>query len=177
MTDQAQAAAAIRTAVPADAGPMAQVFVRAWRQAYPGVVPAAVLGALDLDQTTCWLAGLIADGADGQTDVAEQDGRVTGFVRYGLAKDVPAGEGQPPGHVFGLYVDPAAAGRGTGQALLRHAELRLRARGCAHVSLYVFEANERARRLYTKAGYQPDGTSRVEAAYQANEVRLVKALP
>ncbi|HLN65916.1 MAG TPA: hypothetical protein VK280_01395 [Streptosporangiaceae bacterium] len=45
------------------------------------------------------------------------------------------------------------------------------------VSLHVFEANERARRLYAKAGYTPDGSTRVEPGYEATEIRLVKALP
>jgi ribosomal protein S18 acetylase RimI-like enzyme len=162
----------VRPADTADAEPMAQVFVRAWRQAYPGVVPDAVLTALDQDEIASWLATLIESRAEGQTDVAIQDGRVTGFVRYG-----PPGHGATTGYVFGLYVDPDAAGRGTGSALLRHAEERLAERGCAAVALHVFEANQRARALYARAGYRPDGTSRVEPQYQANELRLVKALP
>ena len=52
----------------------------------------------------------------------------------------------------------------------------MRERGSDTVSLHVFEANERARRLYAKAGYAPDGSTRVEPEYEATEVRLVKAL-
>lgn len=163
--------ARIRPAVAADASAMAGAFINAWRQAYPGVVPDSVLGALDHDQTACWLAELIVGRTEGETDVAERDGQVIGFVRYGVVPEEAAG-----GHVFGLYVDPAVAGQGVGQALVRHAERRLRERGCVAVSLFVFEANERARRLYTKAGYRPDGTTRVERAYQANELRMRKAL-
>jgi oligopeptide/dipeptide ABC transporter ATP-binding protein len=161
----------IRPATAEDADAMAEVFVAAWRQAYPGVVPDAVLAALDRDRTARWLAGLIDGHVEGDTDVAVRGDQVVGFVRYGMR---PA---EPGGYVFGLYVHPAQAGRGTGRALLRHAELRLRERGSDTVSLHVFEANERARRLYTKAGYAPDGSTRVEPKYEATEVRLVKALP
>ena len=94
-----------------------------------------------------------------------------GFVRYGTRP----GE-QASGYVFGLYADPGEAGQGTGRALLQHAEQRLAGAGCGTVALHVFEANERARRLYTRAGYSPDGSSRVEPEYQATEVRLVKVL-
>ena len=52
----------------------------------------------------------------------------------------------------------------------------LRGGGSEVVSLHVFEANERARRLYAKAGYTPDGSTRVEPEYEATEIRLVKAL-
>lgn len=166
---------------------MAEVFIQAWRQAYPGVVPDEVLAGLDHDQTAGWLAGLIERRPEGETDVAVRDGQVTGFVRYGrraaAAGQPPAGPApgcapaaEPCGYVFGLYVHPGHAGHGTGQALLRHAEQRLRERGCASVALHVFAANERARRLYSRAGYQPDGSSRVEPQYQAAEIGLVKVL-
>jgi oligopeptide/dipeptide ABC transporter ATP-binding protein len=164
--------AEIRPAVAGDADAMAEAFVAAWRQAYPGVVPDAVLAGLDHDRTARWLAGLIdgrpGDSAVGQTDVAVRDGQVIGFVRYGTRT------GEPGGYVFGLYVHPAQAGHGTGRSLLSHAEQRLREQGSDTVSLHVFEANERARRLYAKAGYTPDGSTRVEPEYEATEVRLVK---
>ena len=163
--------AGIRPAVAGDAGAMAEVFVAAWREAYPGVVPEAVLAGLDHGRTARWLAGLIDERAEGETDVAVADERVIGFVRYGTRPP------EPVGYVFGLYVHPAQAGRGVGRALLGHAERRLREQGMEVVSLHVFEANERARRLYAKAGYAPDGSTRVEPEYEATEIRLVKALP
>ena len=150
---------------------MADVFIRAWQQAYPGVVPDAVLAALDHDRTARWLAELIARRTEGSTDVGEQSGRVIGFVRYGSQPGDRA-----TGYVFGLYVDPGAAGQGAGRALLRHAEQRLAEDGCETVALHVFAANERARRLYTRAGFRPDGGTRMEPEYQATEVRLVKVL-
>lgn len=169
--DAAPGGPVIRAAVPGDAGAMAETFIHAWRQAYPGVVPDAVLAALDRAQTACWLAGLIERRTESDTDVVELAGQVIGFVRYGFRHGTSAG-----GYVFGLYVHPAAAGHGTGQALLRHAESRLHQHGCHTVSLHVFEANKRARRLYAKAGYVPDGSTRVEPEYQATEIQLVKAL-
>jgi ribosomal protein S18 acetylase RimI-like enzyme len=161
----------IRQAVPGDAETMADVFINAWRQAYPGVVPDAVLAALDHDQTAHWLTELIALRAQGETDVGERGGRVIGFVRYGALPGEPG-----RGYVFGLYVDPGAAGQGAGQALLRHAEQRLQEDGFGTVALHVFESNERARRFYSRAGFKPDGSTRVEPKYQATEVRLGKVL-
>jgi ribosomal protein S18 acetylase RimI-like enzyme len=162
---------AIRPATAADADAMAAVFIDAWRQAYAGVVSPELLAGLEHEQVSRWLAGLIAGHADGPTEVAVSGADVTGFVRYGAD---PAQVSR--GHVFGLYVHPAQAGQGIGSTLLRHAEGQLAARGCAEVSLYVFEANQRARRLYSAAGYTPDGERRVEAEYGAPEIRLVKVL-
>jgi oligopeptide/dipeptide ABC transporter ATP-binding protein len=154
-----------------DAEAMAEVFVAAWRRAYPGVVPDDVLDQLDQDETGTWLGRLIADQEQGRTDVAIREDRVVGFVRYGRDPD-----GESLGYVFALYVHPDAAGHGVGRELLEHAELRLAQAGCARVSLHVFEANERARRLYERSGYVPDGTGRVEPQYRAQEIRLVKDL-
>ena len=39
----------IRPAIPADARPIAEVHVRTWQEAYRGIVPDAVLDALDVD--------------------------------------------------------------------------------------------------------------------------------
>lgn len=79
-TVDADPAAGIRAAAALDADAMAEVFVAAWRQAYPGVVPDAVLTALDHDRTARWLAGLIdgrpEDHAAGQTDVAATEVRL-----------------------------------------------------------------------------------------------------
>jgi oligopeptide/dipeptide ABC transporter ATP-binding protein len=169
-------AASIRPAVPADARAMAEVFISAWRQAYPGVVPDDVLADLDLDRTEDWLGGLIANRVQGSTDVATREGRVVGFVRYGADTEQADTEHAGGGHVFGLYVHPDAAGHGVGRELLRHAELRLADAGCTRASLFVFAANERARRLYDRSGYVADGTERVEPEYEAQEVRLVKVL-
>jgi hypothetical protein len=88
----------------------------------------------------------------GQTDVAVRDGQVIGFVRYGTRT------GEPGRYVFGLYVHPARAGHGTGRSLLSPAEQRLREQGSDTVSLHVFEANERARRLYAEAGCTPESS-------------------
>jgi ribosomal protein S18 acetylase RimI-like enzyme len=162
---------AIRPAAAADAAALAVVFIDAWRQAYTEVVSPEVLAGLDHEQVTRWLAGLIASHVEGTTEVAVSGADVAGFVRYGTD---PGQRGR--GHVFGLYVHPAWAGQGIGTALLRHAERRLAAQGFAEVSLYVFEANQRARRMYSAAGYQPDGERRVEAEYGAPEIRLVKIL-
>ena len=166
-----QAEPVIRPAQAGDAAAMADVFIHAWRQAYPGVVPDAVLAALDHDQSARWLTELIARRAEGNTDVGERNSQVIGFVRYGTLPGDRAS-----GYIFGLYVDPGAAGQGAGRALLRHAEQRLAEDGSGTVALHVFEANERARRFYTRAGFIPDGSTRIEPQYQATEVRLVKVL-
>jgi GNAT superfamily N-acetyltransferase len=147
----------IRPAEERDAREIASVHVRGWRAAYPGMVPQATLDALsEPDREDRWRRGLRNPLAEDRTFVAEGDGRVLGVVSTGLCRD----EDEPTGtaEVFLLYVDPDLIGTGIGRDLLRHAERDLEARGYLRATLWVLEANDRARRFYGIAGWRPDGS-------------------
>ena len=60
---------------------------------------------------------------------------------------------EPSAHLEAIALDPAAEGRGVAQALLAAAEAAASARGALTMTLHVFAVNERARRLYDRAGY------------------------
>ena len=80
------------------------------------------------------------------------------------------------GHVFSLYVDPDTQGSGVGGQLLEEAEAWFRSEGLAEATLWVFEANSRARCFYERHGWTPDGGERVEPEFGEPEVRLRRAL-
>jgi ribosomal protein S18 acetylase RimI-like enzyme len=82
------------------------------------------------------------------------------------------------GELFLLFIHPAYGRRGIGRALLEVAHDQLRAAGCREAFLYTHERNERALAVYTRAGYQPDGSAR-ESDFHGTpirELRLVKHL-
>ena len=60
------------------------------------------------------------------------------------------------GHLAILSVARKAEGHGVGRALLEAVDEWTRARGYRFVTLNVFGGNERARRVYERAGYQVD---------------------
>jgi GNAT superfamily N-acetyltransferase len=84
--------------------------------------------------------------------VAEDAGRPAGFAFLEHATDYFTGERH--GHLGMIAVTEAAEGRGVGAALLRAAEDWARAQGYAKLTLHVFEGNDRARRVYERAGYR-----------------------
>jgi N-acetylmuramic acid 6-phosphate etherase len=92
---------------------------------------------------------------------------VAGVIRYGRDPDQAE-----TGHVFSLYVDPAAGGRGIGTALIRHAQEWFVENGLSRATLWVFEANARARGFYATQRWRPDGQTRVEPEFETPEVRL-----
>ncbi|HEY2372882.1 MAG TPA: GNAT family N-acetyltransferase [Gaiellaceae bacterium] len=160
---------AIEPASPADAPALATVFVRCWRDGYRGVVADQILDALAVDDAERRWHTLVAEH---RVLVARDgDGSAVGMVRFGADEDDPR-----LGHVFSLYVDPAASGAGVGRALLVHACAELASSGFSRATLWVFEANERALRFYRANGWAPTGRTRVEPEWLAPELQLATEL-
>jgi ribosomal protein S18 acetylase RimI-like enzyme len=100
---------------------------------------------------------------------ASTDGSVLGWVRFGDDPDDPRN-----GHIYSLYVRPSAGGRGIGRRLLEHGIEQCTAASERAMTLWVFEANVRARRLYSAAGFADDGGRQVEPEYGAQEAHLTR---
>lgn len=149
----------IRAATPDDAEAISRVHIGTWQVAYRGQVTDAFLDGLGerLDGRIEWWRRRLATGATAL--VAEDAGRVTGFVGFGRA--------EPPsdsalGEVFAIYVDPRYWDRGHGRALMDGVLAALRARGFAAAVLWVLGSNARARRFYDRAGWAADGGTKTE---------------
>jgi ribosomal protein S18 acetylase RimI-like enzyme len=92
--------------------------------------------------------------------VAEREGRVVGWAKIRHPTELPASE-----HVWrcdGFAVDPASQGEGVGRALLEAMIEEARRRGGRRLTLRVFGPNERARRIYERAGFEVEGVMRGE---------------
>jgi len=167
-----ESAIVLRPARRADAPVLARIFVQSWRSAYHGLVDDLVLDSLDEAEIASRFHDFIGDtGARHNALLAIHGSEPVGFVRFGEDPDLPGA-----GHVFSLYVTPESMGLGVGRTLLTEVLAELAARGHRRVTLWVFEANTRARRLYERMGFEPDGSRRVEAPYGAQEVRLSREL-
>lgn len=159
----------IRAARPEDLAAVADVFLACWRESYADFLPAHVIGLYDeVGARAIWRPSLVGPAADISVLVAEgADGSVVGVVRIGRDPGEPGA-----GHVYSLYVDPEAQGRGVGARLLAAADDRFGFDGLREVTLWVFAANVAARRFYAREGWRPDGGERVEPAYGEPELRL-----
>lgn len=157
----------VRVARITDSGELARVFVEAWLGSYRGIVDDAVLDALKVDETAQWLENLI--GASGTTTVLAESSSndVLGFVRFGDDHDDPRN-----GHIYSLYVAQRASGKGIGRLLLGRAIDALLSSGDRPVTLWVFDGNGPAQRLYRSFGFSPDGSMRVDERYGAKEIRM-----
>lgn len=164
-----------RPATVDDAPAIAALLVRAWQVAYAGFLPPEVVASQRVEEREPRLRALLEGGEPDHTiHVAEQDGRVVGFVGFGPAREnpirpAPAGAGE----VYGLYLDPDAFGSGAGAALLTLAERHLAARFPLAV-LWTFERNARARRFYERQGWVHDGAAAPYPRPGCQGVRVVR---
>jgi GNAT superfamily N-acetyltransferase len=119
------------------------------------MVPDGYLDRLSVeDREVAWREAL----AGGETGafVAQAEDRVVGFASFGRSRDADAGD--EVGEIPAIYVTPSALGTGVGWRLLESATAALRDGGYRRATLWVLEANARARRFYERAGWRWDGT-------------------
>jgi len=148
----------IRDARPEDARAIAEVHVEGWRWGYRDILPAEHLASLSIDEREAdWHQGLIDPAPGSARFVAIDDAGVVGFAGIGLADDDFAPPPSGAAELYAIYVREAAKRTGVGRALIERATDAMRANGSRHAVLWVFEANDRARRFYEAVGWSPDG--------------------
>jgi len=119
----------LRSALPADAERVGEIFLAARQTAMPWLARPHTD-----DETRGWICRVLVPG--GHVTVAERAGEVVGFAEV---------EG---GWLHHLYVAPPAQGAGVGSRLLTHTQA-LEPRG---FQLWVFQRNTRALSFYARYG-------------------------
>jgi ribosomal protein S18 acetylase RimI-like enzyme len=148
----------LRTATFDDAQDIVRINVECWQRAYAGIVPDAVLSAMDVRVRTARYRERMAEPGPHETLLATEAGSTVGYVTFGPYRDGRALD-ETVGEIAALYVDPAAWRTGAGRALTTAAVGRLAERGLDEVRLWVLEANLPARRFYARVGFHPDGAT------------------
>lgn len=158
-----------------DAMAVAAMHVRAWQEAYRGIIPDDVLDGLDVaaraDRYTFDL-----EGPDAPESWIVTDGdTVLGLVALGPCRDEDAAS---LGEVRALYVLPERWRSGVGSALMSRAERRLVERGFTEAVLWVLEDNQRGRRFYEATGWRRDGRTKTVdiGGHPIDEIRYQKRL-
>lgn len=170
----------IRPAGLADAVQIARVHVRSWQAAYRGMMPQDFLDGLDPAYRAERWRSALADADPtrrGLLVATPGSGDIIGFASFGPSRDSDT-EPQVTGEVYAIYADPDAWGTGAGRALMAGVVAQLARMGYTDAVLWVLEANDRARRFYTLAGWVEDGARRIDDSYgfDVAEVRYRRAL-
>jgi ribosomal protein S18 acetylase RimI-like enzyme len=137
----------LRQALPADADELGCVHVQAWRETYQGLMPDAVLAALDPAQRAAMWRDVMGRGMT--VRLAELEGQIVGFGASGPQRDASL---PFAGEVHAIYVLQRAQRLGVGRRLMAAMARDLLARGTGSCLLWVLEANTPARRFYAALG-------------------------
>ena len=100
--------------------------------------------------------------------VAEQDGRMVGYVKLG-PPHLPFEPRGEAAELRQLYVVEEMKGQGVADALIRWVIDRARDKRADYLYLSVFTENHRARRFYEKYGFEPEGTYAFMVGTHADE--------
>lgn len=148
----------IRTATESDAAEIARIHVDTWRVAYAGIVPDSHLSRLSKKgREKRWARTLSVSTKETRLAVAP-DGQVVGWSSFGPSRD---NDGQGAGELYAIYLDHSHWGKGIGRELMDDAVSHLNDDGFASITLWVLQENTQARTFYEKAGFNPDGVSKV----------------
>lgn len=150
-----------RPARPDDARTIASIHIDTWRVVYRGHMPDELLDGLDLEKWAEKRRGWIVQPQSPRHRVlvAERDGEIVAFAAIGPERD---GEPEIAGEIYAIYAHPDHWGTGTGRVLVKASIAQLRRDGFIEASLWVLDANERARRFYEAAGFALDGGEKTE---------------
>jgi GNAT superfamily N-acetyltransferase len=168
---EASRVATIRRAVPADARAIAQVRIDAWRATYPGMVPAAYLAAMSVDDNAAqWQRILSAGPNTTSVFVADDGGSVAGFACGNMLPEQKHGF---DAELTAIYLRRERQRAGLGRRLVGAVAAAQREHGATCLLTWVFAANRSARAFYERLGaelvveqpFQWDGLDLVEAGY------------
>ena len=161
----------IRPAMPADAAAIAQVRVDAWRTTYKGMIPAAYLAAMKVeDSAALWTKILTAAPSATSVFVAVEGGAVVGFASGHMLPEAKHGL---DAELSAVYLVDGAQRVGVGRRLVAAVAAAQRAHGAKGLIVWVIAGNKAARAFYEALGAellieQPftwDGMELVEAGY------------
>ena len=164
--------AQVRKAKVEDASEIALVHVRSWQVAYRGHMPDEFLDGLDVEKRTNMWRELTQD-SDKIIFVAEDsENNIEGFSALGPSRDADANASTA--EVSALYVHPEKWRKGSGRALLFASLDQVRNREFHQVTLWVLEANQRARSFYESFGFIQDRAVKDDDHWKSFAVREVR---
>ena len=130
-----------------DAAAIGAVHVAAWRETYPGIVPAERLATLDPAERAGMWARSIAAGQ--HVTVVEDAAGLAGFALCGEQREPELG---CDGEIWAIYLLRRAQRRGLGRALMACMARALLDEGKHSASLWVMAGNAPARCFYAALG-------------------------
>lgn len=160
-----------RLANPDDYLDLAALHVRAWQQAYAGLLPEKFLNELKADdRAEMWKRSLQNEDLAVFLDFDQES--LIGFAACGICHDTDA---KPSwGELGALYYLKPYWGTGRAAILYEQAIDHLRASGKSTITLWVLDTNAQGIKFYSKHGFIFDGKEKSEkiSEFTMRELRM-----
>ncbi len=153
---------------------IAYVHAMSWREAYHGIVPDEFLEDFTPEKRADVFRKSFPSSPD-EFYIAYLDGQPMGMLVIGKLRDADADE--HAGEIGAIYLLAGYWGKGYGKQLMDFAISRLKELSYRTVTLWVLEANERARKFYERYGYVFDGAKKeINIGKPLTEIRYVYSI-
>lgn len=191
----------VRSARLGDEMAIGKIHVASWQHFYRGYMPQDFLDSLDVNRRVdFWRQELLAASnaadqeekslksnvvvvVDESSPPQETKGKgaekIHGFAMFGPSRDTDPEDRRHIGEVRAIYLQPGSTGIGLGRLLMKAVVVELTRLGYEEVTLWVLDANVRARRFYEQAGWVADGSVKVDSVrgvFTIHEVRYRRSL-
>lgn len=181
-------AISVRPAISDDADAIAEVHVKAWREAYEGLLPKTLLDGLSIDHRAAhWRQMLNATSPQDEMAAyvaVDNHGGMIGFGSCGTQRSDDLALAGFKGEFQAIYVLQRAQRRGIGRKLMMVMTACLQAKSYRSGSLWVLEENHTARRFYDaldgkiideREDRRQDGLVLLEVAYGWRDLDVLLA--
>ena len=137
-----QLAPIIRSARITDAGRMAEVYVSAWRDSYPILLPRRTLAQMSVERWTRQFSATIARGREIVLVAEDHRLGIIGMATGGVALDRGVLHGmRGVGEIYALYVSTDFSGQGAGSGLVRTLLRQFADRGAPAAYAWMLRGN------------------------------------
>jgi ribosomal protein S18 acetylase RimI-like enzyme len=163
----------IRPASQDDVSMIAAINIRGWQAAFRDVLPEEFLNRMDPEESESFVDEKISQGDPYHLAVAEDDGKVVGYVMLGppISEDLGSSAIR---ELYSLYIEPDRIGTGLGRSLMDHALQYLRNGHWDYAVLWTLRDAQRTSRFYERAGWHLDGGEKTEEIPEGNPVVQVR---
>ncbi len=153
-----------------DLDTVVRIHCEAWRDAYKGFMDEDYIARKNATRRGKW-DSILSEAPSDKHFLIRAEGAPVGMI----SMDHPREAAEPDTYeIFGLYILPEFMGNGYGTAAASLAEEKIRKMGYHHISLWVLEPNERAKRFWEKLGFSQ--TDRSKTSYYDKPVRVLRYL-
>lgn len=141
--------------------------VRAWKEAYTGLIDQSILDAMDPhneQNLAVWRNLIEREGGFAFVQLALNDGG--DLLGFGAVAAPSRDDDEPDGvaELVGGYVDPDHFRAGVGKRLLEQVLTRLKNEGWREATNWAIDGNDRGTDLLKQFGFEPDGATREDPA-------------